>query len=225
MIVHTVELAVVAVTIKVFIGLTMALCLNEEFPGRTFMRALLFLPWVLPSFVAGFLWRWLLDDQNGLFNWALLNLHLIPAPVSWLGQAATAMPAVIGTVVWKGFPFFGITYLAGLQAISSEQYEAAMVDGASTFQRFVFITLPGLRHVMIVTIMLSLIWTSNTFDLVYIMTNGGPSNATQVFSLLTYNLGVAQGRIGDASVIPLMALPIFAGLIVILTRYMERSQA
>src|SRR3712207_4897828 len=136
----------------------MALALNEQFAGRTFIRALLFLPWTVPSFVAGLIWRWLYDDQNGLFNWALLNVGLIDAPISFLGDVRYAMAAVMSVVVWKGFPFFGIAYLAGMQAIPSEQYEAAEVDGASALQRFRYITLPGLRHVMLVTCMLSLIW-------------------------------------------------------------------
>lgn len=221
MIRNTVVLVVAAVAIKALVGLTMALALNEDFPLRSTVRGLLFLPWTVPSFVAGLLWRWLFDDQNGLFNWLLLELNLVSAPIPWLGDPRLALPAVIAVVVWKGFPFFGISYLAGLQAIPSEQYEAAQVDGASPFQRFLYITLPGLKHVMIVTIMLSTIWTSNTFDLVYLMTGGGPSNATEVFTLLTYKLGIQNGRIGEAAAVPMMAMPIFAGLIIILTRYMQ----
>ncbi len=220
MILNTAVLTVSAVAIKVVVGMTMALALNENFIFRSAIRGLLFLPWTVPTFVAGLVWRWIYDDQNGLINWALLQLHLVAAPIAFLGNASLAMPAVIATVVWKGFPFFGIAYLAGLQAIPSEQYEAAQVDGAGPFQRFRYITLPGLKYVILITVMLSLIWTSNTFDLVYLMTNGGPSNATQVFTLLTYTVGIANGRIGDASTIPMMAMPLFAGLIVILTRVM-----
>jgi ABC-type sugar transport system permease subunit len=220
MIFNTILLTVCAVALKAGVGMTMALALNENIPLRSAIRALLFLPWTVPSFVAGLLWRWLYDDQNGLFNWALLNLHLIPAPISWLGSTSTAMPAVISVVVWKGFPFFGIAYLAGLQAIPQEQYEAAQVDGANVFQRFRYVTIPGLRHVILITVMLNTIWTANTFDLVWIMTGGGPSNATQVFSYLTYVQGVANGRIGEAATIPLMAMPFFAALIVVMTRYM-----
>ena len=115
--------------------------------------------------------------------------------------------------------------LAGLQAIPHEQYEAAQVDGASPFQRFLYVTLPGLRHVLIVTCMLSLIWTSNTFDLVYLMTAGGPSNATEVFTLLTFQLGIQNGRVGEAATVPMMAMPIFMGLIVVLTRYLQDREA
>jgi ABC-type sugar transport system permease subunit len=220
---NTVWLAVVGVAFKAVVGMSMALALNENFVGRNIARGLLFLPWIVPSFVAGFIWRWLFDDLSGLFNWVLLNLGLVKLPINFLGDPRLAMLAVLVVVTWKGFPFFGISYLAGLQAISGELYEAASIDGANIWQRFLFITLPGLRHVIIVTCMLSLIWTANTFDLVYIMTGGGPSNATQVFTLFTYQLGIQNGRLGEAAAVPMLAMPIFAGLIVILTRYLERE--
>lgn len=226
MIVNTLLLTVFGVALKAVVGMTMALALNEDFPFRSAIRGLLFLPWTVPSFVAGLVWRWLYDDQNGLFNWALLGLGLVDRPIPWLGMASTAMLAVIVVVVWKGFPFFGIAYLAGLQAIPQEQYEAAMVDGANVWQRFQYITIPGLQHVILITVMLSTIWTANTFDLVYLMTGGGPSNATEVFTLLTFQLGIQNGRIGEAATIPLMLMPFFAGLIVILTKYMmSREEA
>jgi multiple sugar transport system permease protein len=220
MIWNTVLLAVVAVGIKAFIGLSMALALNEQFFGRMFVRAMLFLPWTVPAFVAGLIWRWMYDDQNGLFNWALMGLGVISAPISFLGDIHWAMPAVMSVVIWKGFPFFAIAYLAGMQGISSEQYEAAEVDGANAWHRFFFITVPSLRHVMLVTVMLSLIWTANTFDIVFIMTGGGPSNATEVFAKLIYDQGIRNGRIGEASAAAMLAVPIFAGLIIVLTHYL-----
>jgi multiple sugar transport system permease protein len=220
MIVNTVVITVVAVALKAAVGMTMALALNEDIKFRSAARALMFLPWTVPTFVAGLIWRWLYDDQNGLFNWALLGLGLISEPIPWLGRSSTAFMAVIVVLVWKGFPFFGISYLAGMQAIPAELYEAAQVDGASPLQRFRHITIPGLSHVILITVMLSTIWTANTFDLIYIMTGGGPSNATQVFTLLTFQLGIQNGRIGEAATVPLMAMPFFAGLIVILTKYM-----
>lgn len=221
-VINTTFLAIVGVALKAIVGMTMALALNENFYGRNVMRGVLFLPWIVPSFVAGFIWRWLFDDLSGLFNWALLGMGLVKTPVNFLGDPILAVWAVMAVIVWKGFPFFGISYLAGLQAISPELYEAASIDGASLWQRFLFITMPGLRHVITVTGMLSLIWTANTFDLVYIMTGGGPSNATQVFTLFTYQLAT-QGRIGEAASVPMLAMPIFAGLIVILTRYLDRE--
>ena len=220
---NTVLLAVFGVFFKALVGMTMALALNENFFGRNVMRGVLFLPWIVPSFVAGFIWRWLYDDLSGLFNWALMGLGIIKSPINFLGEPAWAMFAVLSVVVWKGFPFFGISYLAGLQAISGELYEAASIDGANLWQRWRYITLPGLRHVIVVTCMLSLIWTANTFDLVYIMTGGGPSNATEVFTMFTYHLGIGNGRIGEAASVPMLAMPIFAGLIVILTRYLEKE--
>lgn len=226
MIVNTIAITVLAVALKAAVGMTMALALNEDIKFRSAARALMFLPWTVPTFVAGLIWRWLYDDQNGLFNWALLKLGLISEPIAWLGTSTTAFMAVIVVLVWKGFPFFGISYLAGMQAIPAELYEAAQVDGASPLQRFRHITIPGLSHVILITVMLSTIWTANTFDLIYLMTGGGPSNATQVFTLLTFQLGIQNGRIGEAATVPLMAMPFFAGLIVILTKYMlSREEA
>lgn len=220
---NTAMLAILGVFFKALVGMTMALALNEQFFGRNVMRGVLFLPWIVPSFVAGFIWRWLYDDLSGLFNYLLMSARLISTPINFLGDPGWAIFAVLSVVVWKGFPFFGISYLAGLQAIPGELYEAASIDGATAWQRWRFITMPGLRHVITVTCMLSLIWTANTFDLVYIMTGGGPSNATQVFTMFTYQLGVTNGRIGEAAAVPMLAMPIFTGLIVILTRYLERE--
>lgn len=220
MLVNTLTIVFFGVSLKALVGLTMALALNEDLPFRSAIRGLLFLPWTVPTFVAGLIWRWLFDDQNGLFNWALLGVGLISAPIPWLGTNEWAMPAVITVIVWKGFPFFGIAYLAGLQAIPQEQYEAAQVDGANILQRFRYITIPGLHHVILITVMLNTIWTANTFDLIYLMTGGGPSSATEVFTLLTYKLGIQNGRLGDAAAVPVLAMPIFAGLIIILTRFM-----
>jgi multiple sugar transport system permease protein len=226
MIVNTVVITVIAVGLKAVVGMTMALALNEDIKFRSAARALMFLPWTVPTFVAGLIWRWLYDDQNGLFNWALLGLGLIKAPIPWLGTSSTAFMAIIVVLVWKGFPFFGISYLAGLQAIPAELYEAAQVDGATALQRFRHITIPGLSHVILITVMLSTIWTANTFDLIYLMTGGGPSNATQVFTLLTFQLGIQNGRIGEAATVPLMAMPFFGALIVVLTSYMlSREEA
>ena len=226
MIVNTVTITVIAVALKALVGITMALVLNEDIPFRSATRALMFLPWTVPTFVAGLIWRWLFDDQNGLFNWALLAMGLIRAPIPWLGLPTTAFLAIIVVLVWKGFPFFGISYLAGLQAIPAELYEAAQVDGANALQRFRHITMPGLQHVMLITVMLSTIWTANTFDLIFLMTGGGPGNKTEVFTLLTYQLGIQNGRIGDAATVPLMAMPFFGALIVVLTSYMlSREEA
>jgi multiple sugar transport system permease protein len=225
MFLNTWTIAIVGVALKFVVGMAMALLLNQQFRGRMLLRGVFMLPWALPTFVATLTWRWLYDGQSGVFNSILMQLGLIDAKISFLGNPRFALIAVIILVVWKGFPFFGISYLAGMQGIPTEQYEAAEVDGASAWQRFFFITLPSLRHVILITCLLSLIWTSNTFEMVYLLTGGGPSNRTQVFTVMTYKLGVENMRIGEAAAVPMMFFPLLLGLIVIVSRYMLQEES
>ncbi|MEX1019231.1 MAG: sugar ABC transporter permease [Litorilinea sp.] len=223
MLLNTWTIAFVGVAIKFVVGMAMALLLNVEFRGRMIMRGLFMLPWAVPTFVATLTWRWLYDYQNGVINTIATGTGLSDTRVSFLGNPDFALIAVIILVVWKGFPFFGISYLAGMQGIPREMYEAAEVDGANAWARFFYITLPSLRHVIMITCLLSLIWTSNTFEMVYLLTGGGPSNRTQVFTLMTYKLGIENMRIGEASAVPMMFFPLLAGLIVIVSRYMMKE--
>jgi ABC-type sugar transport system permease subunit len=134
--------------------MVMALVLNQAFRGRNILRAYLLIPWVLPGFVAYMTWRWFLDPLQGVLNYALTDLGIIHFPLELLGNPSTALGAVIVADVWKTFPFFGVAFLAGLQNIPSETYEAAAVDGANRWQQFRFVTIPGLRHVILVVLML-----------------------------------------------------------------------
>jgi ABC-type sugar transport system permease subunit len=201
-----------------------ALLLNVSFRGRTFFRGLFMLPWAVPTFVAVLVWRWMYDHHSGVFNTVLMRLGITEHRLSFLGNPDLALLSVIVFVVWKGFPFFGLSYLAGMQSIPNELYEAAKVDGANAWQQFFYITLPGLQHVIAITCLLSLIWTANAFEMVYLLTGGGPSNRTQVFTVLTYQLGIVNLRLGEAAAVPLMFFPMLAGLIVVVSRYMLRNQ-
>jgi multiple sugar transport system permease protein len=223
MLFNTWFIAIVGVALKFAVGMIMALLLNARFPGRTLMRGIFMLPWAVPTFVATLTWRWLYDYNSGVFNTILIGLGILESRVSFLGSTQFALIAVIILVVWKGFPFFGISYLAGMQSIPEELYEAARVDGATAWQQYLYITLPSLRHVIMITCLLSLIWTSNTFEMVYLLTGGGPSNRTQVFTLMTYKLGIENLRIGEAAAVPMMFFPLLAGLIVIVSRYMMKE--
>lgn len=220
---NTWTIAIVGVAVKFVIGMGAALLLNAEFRGRMILRGLFMLPWALPTFVATLTWRWLYDYQSGVINTILQRTGLIAERISFMGSPDLALWAIIVLVVWKGFPFFTISYLAGMQGIPTEQYEAARVDGANGWQQFRFITLPSLRHVILITCLLSLIWTSNTFEMVYLLTGGGPSNRTQVFTVMTYKLGVVNARIGEAAAVPMLFFPILLGLIVIVSRYMLKE--
>jgi multiple sugar transport system permease protein len=207
-----------AVGLKLLVGLGLALILHQQFLARNFFRGLMLLPWIIPSVVTALTWRWMFDDMSGIINYVLMKLGIIDFPLAWLGLPHLAMPAVIITNVWRGFPFFGISILAGLQTIPLDQYEAAKVDGANVLKRFLHITLPGLKPVLIVTTLLSTIWTFNDFELVWVLTQGGPVNATQIFATLTYRVAFGTQQLGRGLTVSLTILPFLLMLVIVLTR-------
>ncbi|MGZ3145689.1 ABC transporter permease [Lentzea chajnantorensis] len=218
---------------KVVLGLIAALMLHHMRRGRAVIAGIILLPWVVPTVVTAFTWRSLLDPIFGSVNVLLTDSGIGPAlaavglvdrwPAEWLSDPALAMPAVILVNVWKGIPFFTVTFLAGLKAIDGGLYEAAVMDGATPWQRFVHITLPGLRNIMIVTVLLSSIWTFNNFDLIWLMTQGGPGDATAPYVMVAYSKAIQQLQLGAGAAVTLVMLPIIAVLVVILVRMMRRS--
>ncbi|WP_135554130.1 carbohydrate ABC transporter permease [Paenibacillus cymbidii] len=210
---NTLEFTVLSVLLKLAIGLVMALVLNQAFVGRNFSRALLLLPWALPSIVAILTWKWLFSDIGGLINYVLKGLGLIAQPVLFLNDRTWAMGSIVMVNVWKGMPFIGISLLAGLQTISRELYEAAEIDGAGRFRQFLYITMPLLKNVILLTALLSTIWTFNAFDVVYLLTNGGPVDATTVVSLYSYNLLFGQSDLAKAITAAVIFLPVMIVLV------------
>jgi multiple sugar transport system permease protein len=218
---------------KVTLGLIAAMMLHHMRRGRSVLAGVLLLPWVVPTVVTAFSWRALLDPIFGSVNTLLTDsgigpvlaaTHLVDAwPAAWLSDASLAMPAVILVNVWKGVPFFAVCFLAGLKAIDQGLHEAAMVDGASPWQRFVHVTLPGLRHVMIVTTLLSSIWTFNNFDLVWLMTQGGPGSATAPYVLVAYSKAIQQLQFGAGAAVTLVMVPVIGVLVVALVRLMRKA--
>ncbi|KJK33643.1 sugar ABC transporter permease [Lentzea aerocolonigenes] len=218
---------------KVILGLIAALMLHQMRRGRAVVAGVILLPWVVPTVVTAFTWRSLFDPIFGSVNVLLTDSGIGPLlaaiglvdrwPAEWLSDPALALPSVILVNVWKGIPFFTVTFLAGLKAIDSGLYEAAVVDGASPWQRFVHITLPGLRHIMIVTVLLSSIWTFNNFDLIWLMTQGGPGDATAPYVMVAYSKAIQQLQLGAGAAVTLVMLPIIAVLVVVLVRMMRRN--
>ena len=213
---NTVTLVVVSDVLKLLIGLGLALVLNERIRGRGLFRALVLLPWAMPGFVAFLVWRLLFLPIGGGVNLVLEETGLHSGVIDWLGQKSTALPAVIVATVWRGFPFWCISFLAALQQVPSELYEAAKVDGASAWQRFWAVTLPGIRPVILVVVLLSSIWTANSFENIWIMTQGGPSDATMVFPVLAY-FGMQTQRLGEAAAVSVALLPALAILVFFVT--------
>ncbi len=212
-VVVTVEYTVSAELGKFVIGVVTALILHHSLKARGLFRTLIFVPWAVPAVVSAYTWRWMFDDRLGLWNTLLMDLGAIHTPILWLSNINLALWSVVATTIWQGTPFWTMCYLAGLQSIPSEIYEAAHVDGASAQQSFWHITMPSLIPVIIVTFMLSSIWTSNGLQNVYILTNGGPVNATETFPLLAYTVGMRDYNLGLAAAVPLLFFPLFAVMI------------
>jgi multiple sugar transport system permease protein len=219
---NTITMVVVTDLLKLVIGLGLALLLNEKIKGRGFFRSFILLPWAMPGFVAFLTWRLLFVPIGGGIDLIIQHFPGYSGPVDWLGQRSTAMPAVIIASVWRGFPFWAVSFLAALQSIPAEQYEAAKVDGASAWQRFRYITLPGIRHVIIVVTLLSSIWTANSFENIWIMTQGGPSDATMVLPVLAF-FGMQSQRLGEAAAVSVAMIPALAILVFIVAALLQKD--
>jgi len=213
----------VAVALKFVLGLTMALILDQPRRYNNVFRTLLFVPWAVPVVIVALNWRWIFDDLSGFLNNFLITFHLTSDIISWLADPRLAMACVIAVVVWSGTPFYSMTFLAGLQAIPKELYEAAEIDGASTIQQFFFVTIPRLKTIFLTTVMLSTIWTATNLQFVLILTRGGPASRTEIFPHLAYTTALGARRLGMGAAISLVFFPLLVVLIVLLTRRMLRT--
>jgi multiple sugar transport system permease protein len=214
---------IVATVLKMVGGLAMALVMNQAFRGRNLARAFLLLPFIVPTVLSTVAWMWILDPTFSVINWTLRNTGLVTQNFSWLGNATLAMVSIIMVNTWRGLPFYGITLLAGLQTISPDLYEAAAIDGASLTQRFWHITLPVIKPVLVIVTMFSIIFTFSDFQLVYVLTHGGPANATHLFATYAFDIGMSAGVLGMGAAVALAMLPALALLIVVLTLYLRRE--
>jgi len=224
--VRSVKYVSLAVPLKLFFGLVTALVLNERFRGRGWLRALVLVPWALPPLTSVMTWKFIFHDTTNVLSTMLMYLNIIEQPVSFLGLPKYAMNSAILVNVWRGFPFFAITLLAGLAPIPRELYEAAKVDGANAIQRFFAVTLPGLWPVALVSTILSTIWTLNEFPSIYLLTEGGPFRSTMTLALSGYFTAFVHGskHLSHAVIYSLGLVPLMVGLIAILARAMARRE-
>ncbi|MFN8471887.1 MAG: sugar ABC transporter permease [Anaerolineae bacterium] len=218
---NTIVLVVAVQALKLVFGLGIALLLNQPLRGRWMWRGMVLLPWAMPAFVAYITWKLLYAPIAGAFNMILLDLGA-QNYVDFLGTKELAMPSVIVATFWRGFPFWVISFLAALQTIPNELYEAAAIDGAGAWQRFRNITLPSLRHVILLVMLLSTIWTANSFENVWLMTQGGPSDATMTFPVLAY-YSLQNLRLGEAASVSVAMLPVFATLAFVVIKLMQED--
>jgi len=221
---NSVVYTVGSISAKLVIGMVMAVALQKAVRGNQLLRGFLLLPWVIPTVVIALTWRWLLDLYRGLFNVGLQDLGIIGAGIHWLGNPDLAMLSVIMANVWRGFPFFGVSFLAAMQTVPQDLYDAASVDGASAWQQFWRVSLPSIKGVVAIVTLLSTIWTLNDFNIVYIMTRGGPGAATHIFATYSYELGIQSQRWGMAMAASMYSLPVLALLIVFVVRYLHREE-
>ena len=208
---------------KLLLGLCAALLLHSQKRWRNLLTGLILLPWIIPSVVQALAWRSILDPLFGGLNPILQWLGVISQPLSWLADPKLAMMSVIAVNVWAGIPFFTVNMLAGLQSIDNELYEAAQIDGANAWQRFVSITLPGLRYVVAVATLLSTIWTFNGFETIFLLTGGGPGNVTKVYAVMAYEKAIRGLQFGPGTAVAFSLTPVLAVFILILSRYMRRD--
>ena len=182
----TVLFSIGSIALTLTLGTLLALLLNENFPGRSILRAVMLIPWAIPPVVNGLIWQWILEGRYGLANGVLVALGIFDTPHPWLSDYATALPVLIVAQVWNHVPFVAIVVLAALQTVPEELHEAARIDGANVFQRFRHITFPWLSHALLLVLITQTMVALRTFDIIYVLTGGGPGKSTTVLAWLTY---------------------------------------
>jgi multiple sugar transport system permease protein len=216
----------VATVAKMVGGLGLALVMNQEFRFKNLTRALLLLPFIVPTVLSTIAWQWIFDPAFSIVNWTLIAVGLIDPPgPSWLGNPHYAMGSLILVNIWRGLPFYAITLLAGLQTISPELYEAATIDGAGPWARFRYVTLPLMKPIIFIVTMFSVIFTFADFQLIYVLTHGGPANSTQVFATYAFDVAMLGGQFGQGAAIALTMVPPLALIILAMAIYMRPEKS
>ena len=214
----------VTTVFKLALGLWLAILLNRHFRGKALVRAFILLPFIIPTVLSTFAWKWMFDPTFSVINWTLFQLGLITTRINWLGDPDLAMTSIIIINVWRGVPFFAISLLAGLQTISPELHEAAAIDGARPWNRFWYVTWPLLLPVSMVVLLFSIVQTFADFQLVYVMTGGGPANATHLFATYAYQLGIGTGLLSQGAAISLAMFPFLFVIVVVQLLYIRRVE-
>jgi multiple sugar transport system permease protein len=212
-----------AIAGKFVLGMAMATALNQDVPAKNILRGIMFLPWAVPAVVSAYVWRFLFDT-TGPINGAIANFQLADDYIYFFNDGKLALPALILVIIWSGTPFWTMNFLAGMQSIQQELYEAAEIDGAGTLQRFRHVTLPGLQPVIFVTTLLSTIWTSANLTQIFVLTGGGPNYATTTLPLLSYLIAIPGHRLGEGAAISMMMVPFYLVLVIFLTRRMLKQE-
>lgn len=221
---HTLVFTVAATAIPFVIGFAVALALNTGVRGQSALRGLFLLPWILPGVVVSFIWLWIFNANYGLLNGILVQLGIVDAGAAWLSDPTWAMIAVIIAKTWASFPWMMVMLLAGLQTVSADQHEAAALDGAGAIRRFASVTLPHLRGIIGIVLLLEFVWNFQHFDTIYVLTGGGPAGATTTFAVSVYNTAFKGFDLGKAGALGALWMAVLSVLVVVYIRMSERAE-
>ena len=220
----------IATVIKWILGMWLAILLNRMVRFQRFVRAAVLLPWIVPTVLSTIAFLWIFDPDFSVINWTLRHFYIwmgwgfTRGPL-WLADPTLALASVTFVNIWRGTPFFAIFFLAGLQTINPELYEAAAVDGAGSWQRFWNVTFPGIMPITVVVLVFSIIVTFSDFQIVYVLTRGGPANSTHLFATYAYQVAMIGSRLGLGAAVSLFMFPVLALMIVFQLVYLRRQQA
>lgn len=220
---NTLLYAGAAVVLKFVLGLALALLVDREFRGKRFVRAAMLLPWIVPTSLSALVFYWIYDSQFSVLTWMLRAGGLVDQPINYLGDPNLARASLIAANVWRGVPFFAVGLLAGLQTVPRELYEAAAMDGAGPWARFRWVTWPLLVPVAVVVTVFSTIMTVGDFQLIWIVTKGGPANATHLFGTLAYQRAVQGGFLGEGAAVAVFVLPVLVACVALAYRALRRE--
>jgi multiple sugar transport system permease protein len=221
---HSMIVTILSVGVTIVIGMILALLLNGQFRGRGLARSVVILPWAMPTFVAAFAWRWILDYNYGAFNHIILALHLSATPMFFLGKPAALLTTSL-VYAWKGVPWAAMVLLAGLQVVPQELRDAARVDGASPWDEWWRVVLPAMRFVIQIAVILLLVWNFNWFDMMWLLTGGGPGRTTAILPIDVYLQAFRAYDIGTASALSVIILIILLGVTFVMFRVWSKEEA
>ena len=210
---RTIIFTMASVVLQLLLGFAVALLLNLPLRGRVFFRLAMIVPYAFPPVAVALVWKWILHSLYGVLNFTLMGLGLIEIPIPWLSQGFTAMSSAILVNLWFGFPLFALAILAGLQSIPEEHFEVARLEGARPHQMIWYVILPAVLRIIGIIVVLRTIWIFNTFDLIFVLTGGGPVNATETLPLYAYRIGWGQGFVGQTAAIAVLLFGVLAVMI------------
>ena len=213
-----------SVFLKMTLGMLVAKLLVRKFIGRDVVGGIFLISWVIPMAISALAWKWIFQDIGGILNWIILKLHLVSRAIPFLSIPTLALSIVVIVNFWRGLPFFALSFQGALKTIPRSQYDVAKIAGASPFQIFRYVEFPNIRSIAMIVLMLTMVWTFADFQVVWILTRGGPGNRTQVFATYTYELAIQAGDLGLGVTVSLVMFPLLGAMILYLTSVMSRAR-